>query len=91
MMGGFLFRVRTLLVLARTLQVRVGTGEMAALAHLCRQLRPLGANPVDAAIGYVIAARKPADPKRLQSALDRTALPATRDQLKRHLKKDKRR
>ncbi|MEO1725274.1 MAG: hypothetical protein AAFR84_23120 [Pseudomonadota bacterium] len=81
------FRVRTFLLLRRALGITARPDEFSALALLCKQLRGMGGNAHDAALGFVISRNMAVEPDRMHAAAEEAALKATRDQVKRYLKK----
>ncbi|MEL6768239.1 MAG: hypothetical protein AAFP17_13740 [Pseudomonadota bacterium] len=81
------FRVRTFLTLRRALGITAKPDEFSALALLCRRLRGMGGNVHDAAIGFAISRNMAVAPERMRAAADEAALKATRDQVKKYLKK----
>ncbi|MEL6480962.1 MAG: hypothetical protein AAFQ75_05890 [Pseudomonadota bacterium] len=81
------FRVRTFLLLRRALGITAKPDEFSALALLCRRLRGMGGNAHDAAVGFAISRNMAVEPERLRAAAESAALKATRDQVKKYLKK----
>lgn len=81
------FRIGTYLLMRREIGITPRVDEFSALTLLCRQLRSMGGNRYDAAIGFVIARNLAAEPERMRRAADKATLKVTRDQVKNYLKK----
>ncbi|MEL6337272.1 MAG: hypothetical protein AAFQ88_11605 [Pseudomonadota bacterium] len=72
-----LMRVRALRVLAG-MGVTPAVAEMASLAVMARQLKDMGGNANDVALGWVVAHKLVPEPAAMEAAIEAAALKASR-------------
>lgn len=72
-----MLRIRALKLLA-SIGVSPGVGDMAALAQMARELKGMGGNAHDVALGYIVAQRAPVQPAQIEPLIDAAALKASR-------------